>query len=391
MNQKGKRQTVKELVCRHKKALLLGGLCLILAVSVVPRYLSKKQTAVPVTAARVQVTRARYDANFSAGLETTTSLRANADVILKSKVDTYVKKIYLAKGRTFRAGDLLVELEHGSQSAQVQAAKAQISMNQAAASSARSTLKNAASDQERYDILIAKGYATRQEVENKRTSASTAGSDYEKAVSNIAYAKAQLDAAESTLNDYYFKAPFKGLVLDDYNICEGSKVAPETSILRIADIEVLKASINIPEQQLQNIKEGMTASLTCDSLPGQKFTGTVKNVNAFVDTDTHTVQADVYLDNAAYDYVLKPGMFARVFVVEQTEAPTLVVPSGAIRKDNTVLVAREHKTVVVKITPGLTYNKQTAVTGALQDGDLIIVSGGSTLKDGAEVTYDEDQ
>ena len=135
----------------------------------------------------------------------------------------------------------------------------------------------------------------------------------------------------------------------------------------------------------------MTASLTCDSLPGQKFTGTVKNVNAFVDTDTHTVQADVYLDNAAYDYVLKPGMFARVFVVEQTEAPTLVVPSGAIRKDNTVLVAREHKTVVVKITPGLTYNKQTAVTGALQDGDLIIVSGGSTLKDGAEVTYDEDK
>lgn len=373
-----------------RKRILVGVLCLCLVVFLGQRYLGKKQNSAAVLAARVQVAKAQSRANFTSGLDTTTSLKANADVILKSKVDTYVKQFYVEKGQSFPAGALLVELEHGNQSAQVESASAQIDVNRAAAASAQSTLKNAASDQERYDILIAKGYTTRQEVEAKRTNASTAGADYNKAVSNIAYAEAQLKAAEASLRDYYFTAPFDGVVLDDYSMSVGSKVAPETSILRIADISVIKASISIPEQQLQNIKEGMLATITCDSLPGQKFTGTIKKLNAFVDTQTHTVQADVYIDNTAYHNVLKPGMFARVFVEENATATALVIPSEALNKENKILVVREHKVITVPVAPGLTYKNETAVTGALQAGDLVITSGGNSLKDGDEVTYDEE-
>ena len=352
-------------------------------------FLGNKQVQVAAAQTRVQVAKAQYNDNFSAGLDTTTSLRANADVIIKSKVDTYVKKIYLTKGQSFTTGDLLLELDHASQSAQVEAARSQISMNQAAATSAKSTMENAAIEQKRYDILIAKGYTTRQEVASKRTSAKTAQADYDKAVSNIAYAEAQLNSATASLNDYFFKAPFDGVVLDDYNMSVGSKVAPEVSVLRIADIATIKAQINIPEQQLQNIKEGMTANVTCDSLPGQKFTGTIKNINAFIDTDTHTVQADIYIDNAAYNYVLKPGMFARIFVVEKAASKVLVIPSEAIRKDGTVLVVRDHKIVTSKVNTVLSYNKSSAVTGDVKEGDLVVISGGNTLKDSDTVTYDE--
>jgi RND family efflux transporter MFP subunit len=374
----------------HKKKIALIVFCVILSFSLYQRYFAKKDTAVAIASTRVQVTKAKYDDKFVSGLDTTTSLRAVSDVIIKSKVDTYVKKIYLQKGQSFHQGDLLLELDHASQSAQVLAAKAQISMNQAAAESAKYTLKNAAHDQARYDILIAKGYTTRQEVESKRTNASTAQADYNKAVSNIAYAEAQLNEAEASLHDYYFTAPFNGVVLDDYNMSVSSKVAPETSVLRIADISTIKAAINIPEQQLQNIKDGMEATITCDSLPGQKFLGKVRNINPFVDTDTHTVQADIYIDNAAYNYALKPGMFARIFVVEKEENKALTIPSEAISKDNTVQLVRDNKVNVIKVTPGLSYNKKTAVTGDLQAGDLIITSGGNSLQDGDAVTYNEE-
>ena len=373
----------------HRKNIVLVVFCVMLSFSLSQRYFAKKDTAVAIASTRVQVTKAKYDDKFVSGLDTTTSLRAVSDVIIKSKVDTYVKKIYLQKGETFRQGDLLLELDHASQTAQVAAAKAQISMNQAAAESAQYTLKNAAHDQARYDILIAKGYTTRQEVESKRTNASTAQADYNKAVSNIAYSEAQLNAAEASLQDYYFTAPFDGVVLDDYNMSISSKVAPETSVLRIADIATIKAAINIPEQQLQNIKDGMEATITCDSLPGKEFVGKIRNINAFVDTDTHTVQADIYIDNTAYDYVLKPGMFARIFVVEKEEHKALTIPSEAISKDNTVKVVRDNKVTIVKVTPGLSYNKKTAITGDMQAGDVVIVSGGNSLKEGDRVTYDE--
>ena len=381
----------KEFLGAHKKQLLWGLLGLVVVFCAGRYFLGHKQVQVAAAQTRVQVTKAQYNDNFSAGLDTTTSLKANADVIIKSKVDTYVKKIYLAKGQSFAQGELLLELDHASQSAQVEAARSQIAMNQAAATSAKSTMENAAVEQKRYDTLIAQGYTTRQEVASKRTSAKTAQADYDKAVSNIAYAEAQLNSATASLNDYYFKAPFNGVVLDDYNMSVGSKVAPETSVLRIADIATIKAQINIPEQQLQKIKEGMTANVTCDSLPGQQFTGTIKNINAFVDTETHTVQADIYIDNAAYDYVLKPGMFARVFVVEKVASKALVIPSEAVRKDNTVLLVRDHKAVTVPVTVVLAYNKNTAVIGAIKDGDLVIISGGNSLKDGDAVTYDEEK
>ena len=391
MDKTGKLQVLGAYLHQHKKQLILLVICLIITGSVCKRYLTKKPATVAAAAAKVQVDTVKKVSDFNAGLDTTASLQANADVVLKSKVDSYVKKMYLAKGQTFSVGELLVEMDHANQSAQVQSAQAQIDMNQAAAASAQSTLHNAATDQQRYDTLIAKGYATRQEVDSKRTSTSTAAADYNKAISNIAYAQAQLSAAEATLNDYYFKAPFAGVVLDDYNMSVGSKVATDTSVLRIADISLIKAAISIPEQQLENIKDGMQATLTCDSLPNKQFTGTIRNINSFVDTATHTVQADIYIDNAAYDYVLKPGMFAKVYVVEKALHDVLVIPSEALRKDNTVFVVHDHKVVAVKVTPGLSFKKQLAVTGGLQAGDVVITSGGNNLKAGDEVTYDENK
>ena len=107
-------------------------------------------------------------------------------------------------------------------------------MNEAAAVAAQAEFANAAKEQERYDLLISKGYATRQEVAARRTTSATAGADYNKAVANIAYSEAEMAAAQATLSDYLLKAPFDGIVLDDYNLTVGSKLNKDTDAVRIA-------------------------------------------------------------------------------------------------------------------------------------------------------------
>ena len=372
---------------QNKKILIPALVCLVVVGLVAKRNMAKPQTVATETVARVQVAKVIAKENTGSLLNTTTSLKAIADVVLKSKVETHLQGLYVRKGERFEKGQLLAELEHRNQSAQVEAMEAQIRVSEAAAAAAKSQKENAAIEQQRYDALIAKGYATRQEVDAKRTTSRTADSDYDKSIANISYSGAQLKAARATLADYLFKAPFAGVVLDDYEMTAGKKVTKETEVLRIADIDTIKASMEIPEMQLGLVKPGMQVQVTCDALPEESFMGTLQTINDFVNTNTHTVQADVYIDNAAIGYKLKPGMFARCAILAEGKQQALVVPSDALRSDGTVLVVREGKVEQTKVQLAATKGEESFLTGGVNEGDLVVVSGGRKLKTGDRVTY----
>lgn len=376
-------------VLQNKKILIPALICLVIIGLVVKRNLTKPQAVTTEAVARVQVVKVIAKENTGSLLNTTTSLKAIADVVLKSKVETHLQGLYVRKGERFEKGQLLAELEHRNQSAQVEAMEAQIRVSQAAAAAAKSQKENAAIEQQRYDALIAKGYATRQEVDAKRTTSRTADSDYDKSIANISYSGAQLKAARATLADYLFRAPFAGVVLDDYEMTAGKKVTKETEVLRIADIDTIKASMEIPEMQLGLVKPGMQVQVTCDALPEQSFIGTLQTINDFVNTNTHTVQADVYIDNAAIGYKLKPGMFARCAILAEGKQQALVVPSDALRSDGTVLVVRAGKVEQAKVQVVATKGEESFLTGGVNEGDLVVVSGGRKLKSGDKVTYKE--
>lgn len=372
---------------QNKKILIPALVCLVVVGLVAKRNMAKPQTVATETVARVQVVKVIAKENTGSLLNTTTSLKAIADVVLKSKVETHLQGLYVRKGERFEKGQLLAELEHRNQSAQVEAMEAQIRVSEAAAAAAKSQKENAAIEQQRYDALIAKGYATRQEVDAKRTTSRTADSDYDKSIANISYSGAQLKAARATLADYLFKAPFAGVVLDDYEMTAGKKVTKETEVLRIADIDTIKASMEIPEMQLGLVKPGMQVQVTCDALPEESFMGTLQTINDFVNTNTHTVQADVYIDNEAIGYKLKPGMFARCAILAEGKQQALVVPSDALRSDGTVLVVREGKVEQTKVQLAATKGEESFLTGGVNEGDLVVVSGGRKLKTGDRVTY----
>lgn len=376
-------------VLQNKKILIPALICLVVVGFVAKRNMAKPQTVAVEDVARVQVVKVVAKENTGSLLSTTTSLKAIADVVMNSKVETHLQGLYVRKGERFEKGQLLAELEHRNQSAQVEAMEAQIRVSEAAAAAAKFQKENAAIEQQRYDALIAKGYATRQEVDAKRTTSRTADSDYDKSIANISYSSAQLKAARATLADYLFKAPFAGVVLDDYEMTTGKKVTKETEVLRIADISTIKASMEIPEMQLGLVQPGMQVQVTCDALPEESFLGTLKTINDFVNTNTHTVQADVYIDNAALGYKLKPGMFARCSILAEGKQQALVIPSDALRSDNTVLVVRENKVEQVAVQLVASKGEEAFLSGGVSEGDLVVVSGGRKLKSGDKVTYKE--
>ncbi len=380
---------IKEGKTFKRKSLIIA-LCILACIGVAHHFLNKKTASTTVMSAKVQVAKAAYDPSLTQGVSSTGSLEAIADVAIKAKVEAPIQQLYAQKNQTVTSGQLLVELEHKNVSAKLAAANAQIEVNSAAATSARAQAANAAKEQERYDILIAKGYTTQQEVASKRTTSKTAGADYNKAMASLASSQADADAAQASLDDYYLRAPFNGVVLDDYGWSLGTKVTVDTNVIRIADISSIKCQVSFPEKLFSQIKEGMTATLVCDSFPDKKFTGKINKVDRFIDTASHTFKAEVLVDNAVLNYQLKPGLFAKVYVVEETgTANTLTVPKAAVRSDNTVFVVENKKVVAKKVQTGISDDKTVAITSGLSEGDIVVTGGGNSLKDGEEVCYNE--
>lgn len=373
---------------RKNKTLSLILILIVLSIVLLHKQFFETKPATELPLTRVQVSKATYGQKLEQGIMTTSSLKAITDVEIKSKVEALIQKIFVKKNQYVKTGEVLLELEHANATAKMASAKAQIDINNAAANAAKWKAANAAIEQRRYDSLIEKGYATRQEVDEKRTSSNTAEADYEQALASIEYARAEQEAAAAELNDCLIKAPFDGTILDDYELAIGSKVTTDSSVIRIADISKIKCTINIPENKLSIVKPGMAAIITCDTFPDEKFAGIVSVVNTFIDTANHTFQADIIIDNAVYDNKLLPGMFAKIFLIEQQNMPqSLTVPAEAISDDSTVMIVKDNKIIIQKVITGFSDGKNTVITDGLNEGDIVVINGGKTLREGDSVSY----
>lgn len=61
-----------------------------------------------------------------------------------------------------------------------------------------------------------------------------------------------------------------------------------------------------------------------------------------------------------------------------------------MRQDGTVLVAEDGKAKIVHVTVGLTADKLVSISQGIKEGDIVVISGGKSVKDGDRVTYKED-
>lgn len=344
------------------------------------------QTAAVEEAALVETATVKRTALMQQGFSTTSTLTALEEVELIPKVSARVKTVRVKKGDRVAKGQVLVEFDAGDQTAQVASARAQISVNQAAADQSKAQLDDARREYERYGRLKKEGYATQQEYDTRLTSLKSAEADYAKNLASVSQARAQLQQQTANLADYTLKSPLNGAVMDDYDLATGAFLSAGANAMRLARIDVLKALVDIPEESMKGIKKGMEGQVTCDSLADHGFTGKVSMINPYVNTDTRTVRVEISIDNKAANYMLKPGMFARVLFVQKSAANALSIPTEAIRKDGSVFAVRNGKAESVKISTGVVQDNNTQVTFGLNEGDKVITSGGDSLKNMAPVT-----
>jgi membrane fusion protein, multidrug efflux system len=287
------------------------------------------------------------------------SIEADNTVTLGFGVAGRVVKVYVQEGQKVTQGQLLAAVEN------------EIYENSYKVASAG--LEQAQDNFNRLEQLYKKGSLPER--------------DYIAVKVGLAQAKAGAAIAAKNLRDTKLYASFTGIVTHKF-IEAGANTAPGAPSFTIVKTDKVFATASISENEISNIKIGATTKVTVPSL-NLEFTGKVVILNPQADNMSKTFLVKVQIDNASG--VLLPGMIADLTITTGKEVHSIIIPTNAIVRDadniNYVFVLKPNNTAFKKriSIAKMTGSSDVIVQEGLQAGDKLIVSGQTTIEDGAPV------
>ena len=160
-------------------------------------------------------------------------------------------------------------------------------------------------------------------------------------------------------------APFDGFVTTA-NVAPGDMLDAGQAVMAVADLSHVWLLVNVYQDDVQQVREGGTATVRVTGLGKAMFRGTIANVGRTVDPRTETVQVRCEIANP--DQVLRIGMFATAELPTRGERQALVVPAAAIQ-------AIDDKPVVFVQTASDTFMRHGVETG-IETPDLVEIRQG---------------
>lgn len=189
------------------------------------------------------------------------------------------------------------------------------------------------------------------------------------------------------LENTILTSPISGIITAR-NYDEGDMYAMAQPLFVVQNITPVKMLINISESNYSKVKKGMEVELAADAFPGETFKGKVNLVYPTIDPRSHTFPVEIIVDNK--DEKLRPGMFTRVTINYGTNY-RVVVPDSAVLKqvgadDKYVYVLNDDNTVTyTPVKVGIRMGDRYEIISGLNDGDIIVTSGQTRLKNNIKV------
>ncbi len=276
-----------------------------------------------------------------------------------------------------------IEVTEGQLLAKVDPADFQASLN-----AAQAEYRNAKETFERFEEVFAKGAISRQDFDNQRRL--------------FEVAEANLATARKAVSDTELRAPFAGRIGRVY-VENFNNIQAKQAILLLQDLSQLDVIVNVPEQDWQRAKPGLTLAqqterakpfVTLPTFPDREFPARITEVAASADPVTRTFAARGRFDPPE-DIVILPGMSATVTVRIDPDAAGLSdavqIPANAVVGGNDggsyvwMVDAATMTVSLAPVTAGQMSGSSITIVDGLSAGDRIAISGVQQLADGMKV------
>ena len=210
-------------------------------------------------------------------------------------------------------------------------------------------------------------------------------------------AKANLERLETMLSFAKITAPFSGVVTKRWvdpgafiPAATSSSAARDAAILTLMDASKLRVQVAIPEPDAPFIKDGLSAQITVDELPGKVFHGTVTRYAHALDEDTKTMLTEIDIPNPNGE--LLPGMFATVKLKLERKQNALLVPDEALvigKNSASVFTVVDQKAKLVPVKIGFNDGRSAEILSGLRPDEPVALAGKQMLTDGQKIRTSE--
>ncbi|HEY7293134.1 MAG TPA: efflux RND transporter periplasmic adaptor subunit [Vicinamibacterales bacterium] len=333
-----------------------------------------QNTPVPITAAQVEQKPVPLDVQ---GIGT---VIAASTVAVHAQITGELTSVNFKEGDDVQQGQVLFTLDKRPLEAALLQAQANLQRDEAQAQNARASLV-------RYEDLLKRGIATREQVDQFRTQAAALDATVVADRAAVDSAKVQLDYA--TIN-----APISGrtglLQVHRGNLVRANDTIPIVTINRIQPVYV---SFAVPEAMLPQFKHYM-AQRTIKVLAhapnedGSPSVGEIDFIDNMVDNTTGTIKVKGTFANS--DRRLWPGQFVNVSVTLTTDPDAIVVPTTAVQSGQQgtyVYVVKSDQTVDLRpVTVVRTHGDDSILQTGLKAGETVVTDGQLRLIPGSRVS-----
>lgn len=225
-------------------------------------------------------------------------------------------------------------------------------------------------------------------------------------VTTLQATKQQLLATQEqtklSLNYAKVIAPISG-VISNKGAEVGDIASSAMPLCILNDMETLKVTLNVNEEDTPYLKLGKEVKLRFDAYPGEEFTAHITRILPYVNASsrTNTVEAEFKNERmvSTNQYKFKPGMYSRAELSLETTNDAIVIPPKAAILDPELLSKQKMGQTLrrvfilqpdmtakaVDIEVGEYSGNVLEVLSGLNPGDRLIIRGQHALKDGDKV------
>lgn len=311
------------------------------------------------------------------------NLQAFTESPIYARTNGYLKHWTKDIGSRVSKGELLAEIdtpEIDQELGQARAAREQ----------AVAKLNIAKTSSDRWQNLRKSDSVSQQEADERSSTLQQGQADLAAAEANVR----RLEQLESFKRIY---APFSG-VITKRNVDVGALInagngGTNRELFDIAQVDPLRVYVSVPQTYAPSIKPGMSAYISLNEFPDEKFKGKVMRSANAIDPATRTLTTEVDVPNPKGK--LLPGSYAQIHLAMHVDGSRLVLPVNAVlfrgEGARTAVVDKGGHVRLKPLTIGRDYGINVEILSGLTAQDDVIINPADSLEEGQAVQVRHEQ
>jgi RND family efflux transporter MFP subunit len=304
-------------------------------------------------------------------------------VSLGVRVPSRIERYLVEEGQRVEAGQILVQLDPRQYDAALAQARANLVRARANAELGRKELVRAQS-------LVERGVLSEADLDVKQNQVRVSEAE-------VAQLVAAVDRAEVDLDDTVIRAPTGGIILEKFKevgeIAVPGGFEGSGELIRMANLEDMRAELDVNESDLSRIRMGQPAEVRPDAYSDRSYTASVVKLYPQINRQKGTLKVEVQIQEP--DEWLRPDMSVRITFLEElaktsdgSEPALVLAPREAVRSEggaSYVWVVTEERLRRVAVETAGERSGKLAIAKGLSGGEALVIGPAEGLEEGQRV------